>query len=109
MPVHLLHLGFPEASKRLKGRDEGTFLDTCFNSSKRSVVSQKIDSWIACSGLPYRGSAEAGEGRVQSPSLLLVRWGAPIGIKKSFFHGKPNQKGKALLMMGGSRGVRGRR
>lgn len=51
------------------------------------------------------------EGRVQSLSLLLVlvRWGAPRGIKESFFHGKPNQKGKALLMMGGGRGVRGRR
>lgn len=39
------------------------------------------------------------------PSLAF---GVSRGIKKSFFHGKPNQKGKALLMMGGSRGVRGR-
>ncbi|CAK9153717.1 unnamed protein product [Ilex paraguariensis] len=32
------------------------------------------------------------------PSLAF---GVSRGIKESFFHGKPNQKGKALLMMGG--------
>ena len=76
MPAPLLHLGFPEASKRLKGRDEGTFLDTCFNSSKRSVVSQKIDSWIACSGLPYRFCR--GRGRAGSkPFIIISKMGRP--------------------------------
>ena len=96
MPIHLLYLGFPEASKRLKARDEGTFLETWDQSSLKRLIRH-----ITCCELPYRFCR--GRGRSGSkPFIISSKMGRPRGIKESFFYGKPNQKkGKALLMMGG--------